>query len=66
MRGIDVPTLLVWGTRDRLVYLSSAQRMLETIPDARLVTIEGTGHLPYEEQPDKFNAAVTAFLRDEE
>ncbi len=66
MRGIDTPTLLVWGTRDRLVYFSSAQRMLATIPGARLVTIEGAGHLPYEEQPGKFNAAVTAFLRDEE
>jgi pimeloyl-ACP methyl ester carboxylesterase len=66
MRGIDVPTLLVWGTRDRLVYFSSAQRMLATIPGARLVTIEGVGHLPYEEQPEKFNAAVSAFLRDEE
>lgn len=64
MHGIDVPTLLVWGTRDRLVYLSSAQRILRTIPDARLVTIEGAGHLPYEEEPEQFNAAVTAFLRE--
>ncbi|ABF39632.1 Alpha/beta hydrolase [Candidatus Koribacter versatilis Ellin345] len=64
MRGIDVPTLLVWGTKDRLVYFSSAQRMLETIPDARLLKIEGAGHLPYEERPEEWNAAVVPFLRD--
>lgn len=63
MRSIHVPVLLVWGTKDRLVYLSSAQRMLETLTDARLVTIEGTGHLPYEEKPEEFNAAVVPFLR---
>jgi pimeloyl-ACP methyl ester carboxylesterase len=65
MRAIDIPTLLVWGNKDRLVYLSSAERMVATIPDARLVTIEGTGHLPYEEKPERFNAAVLTFLRDE-
>jgi pimeloyl-ACP methyl ester carboxylesterase len=64
MRGIDVPTLLVWGTKDRLVYLSSAKKILETIPRARLVMIEGTGHLPYEERPEEFNSAVVSFLKD--
>jgi pimeloyl-ACP methyl ester carboxylesterase len=62
MRAIEVPTLLVWGTKDRLVYLSSASRIVETMPHARLVTIEGTGHLPYEERPEEFNAAVIPFL----
>lgn len=62
MRGIRIPTLLVWGTKDRMVYLSSAQRMLKTIPNARLITIEGAGHLPFEELPDAFNAAVVPFL----
>ncbi len=62
MRQIDVPTLLIWGTRDRLVYLDSATQVMQTIPDARLVTIEGAGHLPYEERPEEFNAALSSFL----
>jgi pimeloyl-ACP methyl ester carboxylesterase len=62
MRAIDIPTLLVWGTKDRLVYLSSAKRILETMPNARLVTILGAGHLPFEERPEEFNAAVVPFL----
>jgi pimeloyl-ACP methyl ester carboxylesterase len=64
MREIKAPTLLVWGTKDRLVYLSSAERVRATIPNAHLVIIDGTGHLPYEEQPQQFNAAVVPFLRD--
>lgn len=64
MRGIDVPTLLVWGTKDRLVFPSSAQHVIETMPNARLVTIEGAGHLPYEEHPEQFNAAVIPFLNN--
>jgi pimeloyl-ACP methyl ester carboxylesterase len=62
MRDISIPVLLVWGTSDRLVYLSSAQRILETMPNARLVKINGAGHLPYEEDPAVFNPAVASFL----
>jgi pimeloyl-ACP methyl ester carboxylesterase len=62
MRQISIPVLLVWGTRDRLVYASSAPRILDAIRNARLLTIEGAGHLPYEEQPEAFHAPVLAFL----
>ena len=64
MRAITTPTLLVWGTKDRLVYRSSAERVRAAIPGARLTIMQGTGHLPYEEQPELFNAAVVPFLRD--
>jgi pimeloyl-ACP methyl ester carboxylesterase len=64
MGAIGVPTLLVWGTKDRFVFFSSARQVLETMPNARLITVEGAGHLPYEERPKEFNAAVVPFLRD--
>ena len=60
--GIDVPTLVVWGTRDRVVFYSSAERLVKTLPNAHLVTIEGAGHLPFEECPDEFNSALLRFL----
>ncbi len=65
MQEIDVPTLVVWGTRDRLVFYSSAARLVKTLPHAELVTIEGAGHLPFEENPEEFNAALLHFLRVE-
>lgn len=62
MRRITTPTLVIWGTQDRIVYHSSAAKLISTLPHARLVTIEGAGHLPYEECPQEFNAATIEFM----
>jgi pimeloyl-ACP methyl ester carboxylesterase len=56
------PTLLVWGSRDRLVSPAIGQRLVELIPDARLVVIEGAGHDAMWEAPEPFNDAVLRFL----
>ena len=58
----DVPTLLVWGTRDRAVDPASAPELQRRLPGAKLVWLEGMGHLPYEEAPEEFNRAVIQFL----
>lgn len=59
-----IPTLLIWGTRDTVVYPRSAEPLLRVFRDARLVWIEGAGHLPYEEAPEQFNRAVGEFLAE--
>lgn len=58
----DHPTLLVWGTKDRAVDFASAQPLRSNFQDARLVALEGVGHLPYEESPEQFNSALVDFL----
>lgn len=58
----DVPTLLLWGSRDGAVPLASAAPLQRHFRQARLVVLEGAGHLPYEEVPEPFNAAVLEFL----
>lgn len=58
----DYPTLLMWGTRDRIVYFSSADPLRHSFRNARLVAFEGAGHLPYEECPLEFNRALVEFL----
>ena len=57
----DIPMLLLWGTHDPVVSLSSARKMLEHLPNAEFITLN-TGHLPYEELPQEFNRAVIDFL----
>lgn len=59
----DVPTLLVWGDRDRAVLPKSAPVLKAQFRDAELAIINGAGHLPYEEFPDEFNRILTEFLR---
>jgi pimeloyl-ACP methyl ester carboxylesterase len=65
MQQLDAPTLVIWGTRDRLVCYDSAQKVVSALPNARLITISGAGHLPYEERPEEFNSALIPFIRAE-
>lgn len=58
----DYPTLLMWGTRDRAVHFASGEPLRRNFRNARLVVFEDVGHLPYEEVPAEFNAALIEFL----
>lgn len=48
---IAVPTLLLWGDRDRLIDLSAARTYHRAIPGSRLVVMHGIGHCPQVEAP---------------
>ena len=45
LKRVTMPVLLVWGTRDRIVPISVAAAMQREMPHARLVALEGCGHL---------------------
>jgi pimeloyl-ACP methyl ester carboxylesterase len=66
LRGIEAPTLLIWGGRDTLVPPSVGGVMREEIPDSRLLVIDGAGHVPMFERAAETNAALLAFLAGEE
>ena len=51
LREIEVPTLLLWGDRDRLIDVSAGRAYHEAIPHARLVVMHGIGHCPQVEAP---------------
>jgi pimeloyl-ACP methyl ester carboxylesterase len=63
---ITCPTLVIWGTRDRLVPVQDAFAFEELIPDARAIVWADTGHLPMLERPDAFNEVVERFFDDSE
>jgi pimeloyl-ACP methyl ester carboxylesterase len=58
----DVPTLLVWGDKDPAVYVSSMESLARNFTHVKKVVFRGIGHLPYEECPEQFNAALIDFL----
>jgi pimeloyl-ACP methyl ester carboxylesterase len=58
----DLPTLLLWGSRDRVVYPSSAHELQDRLANSRTLIMDGVGHLPYEEVPAEFNRVVCEFL----
>jgi pimeloyl-ACP methyl ester carboxylesterase len=60
----EVPTLVVWGTADRIIPVEHAYTAHALMPGSHLVTVEGAGHfLPFE-NPAPFLDALVPFLRD--
>jgi pimeloyl-ACP methyl ester carboxylesterase len=61
--SLGVPTLVLHGTEDRTVHPDNARMLAERIPGARLVLLEGAGHVYHAEQPEASDAAVLEFVR---
>jgi 2-hydroxy-6-oxonona-2,4-dienedioate hydrolase len=63
LHEIDVPTLVVWGRQDARGDLAEAENFASRLPQGRMVLFEECGHLPYLEQPERFNALAREFLQ---
>jgi non-heme chloroperoxidase len=60
---IDVPTLVVHGTEDRILPIeATADRLPDLIADVRLVRVEGGPHNIGWTHPDQVNGALLEFL----
>ena len=59
---INCPTLIVRGKQTDLLPAEVAQKMVETLPDARLVEVDQAGHMVFEDNPEDFIAAVKGWL----
>jgi pyruvate dehydrogenase E2 component (dihydrolipoamide acetyltransferase) len=60
---IKVPTLVMWGGRDRLLPLKPVPRWVEKLPAGELEVIEGCGHMLIIENPERVAKRMLAFLR---
>jgi pimeloyl-ACP methyl ester carboxylesterase len=61
---IRCPTLVVWGTKDRLITVRDGPRFAEAIPGAQLKIYEDTGHMAMLERPQEFNELMRSFLSE--
>jgi 3-oxoadipate enol-lactonase len=59
---IDVPTLIIVGSEDKVLPREESQILADAISDAELATIEHAGHLSNIEFPDRFNNILREFL----
>jgi pimeloyl-ACP methyl ester carboxylesterase len=59
---INLPTLILWGGRDRLIPPDAARRFHRDIAGSQLVMFDDLGHVPHEEAPERTLAAVAAFI----
>lgn len=61
--GLSMPLLMIQGAEDRVTpAAANAGRLAEAVSGARLVMLDGCGHLPELEMPARVNALVREFL----
>lgn len=59
---VPCPTLVMVGTRDRLIGTLDPERVRSIFPDSRVEHLAGVGHVPALEQPAVFHELLSAFL----
>lgn len=62
-RALTIPVLTLHGTFDRNAPYEGGRDWARTLPNARLITVEGAAHQLFNDHPEIFFPAVDAFLR---
>ncbi len=60
---IRAPLGLIWGEKDRTMPASLASALTEVRPDAEVILLPDSGHVPMVECPDAFVAALQRLLK---
>lgn len=53
VRGLATPALIVWGAQDRVLHPGSAGILQMLLTRSEVVLMQGVGHIPMIEQPEK-------------
>jgi pimeloyl-ACP methyl ester carboxylesterase len=59
---LSLPTLVVTGDDDHVIRTRQSIRVARCLSNARLALILNCGHIPQEEMPEPFLAAVLPFI----
>lgn len=62
----EMPSLIVWGRRDRIIPVDHAQPAHEAMPGSRLELFEDAGHFPHLDDPLRFARTLEDFLYETE
>jgi len=61
LETVSVPTLVVWGEKDRIIPLEKSDELTAAITDSRRVILKGASHPCYLDRPDEFHRELIAF-----
>ena len=62
-KTIDLPTLILWGEKDRMTHIDNAALFHDTIKGSQLVIFKETGHVPILEHPEQTAEAIEQFIK---
>jgi pimeloyl-ACP methyl ester carboxylesterase len=63
LKGVETPTLIVWGKEDKIAPLNCGERYMQVLPHAQLVALNECGHFVEIEKPAELAQLVLEFLR---
>ncbi|HEY4496823.1 MAG TPA: alpha/beta hydrolase [Candidatus Paceibacterota bacterium] len=60
---INLPTIIIWGDKDRLTEIGDAHLLNKSIKNSKLEIIPGIGHAPNIEHPKKLAELINKFIK---
>ena len=63
LRRVKAPTVVMHGDHDRVIDLSSGRAIAERVPNAKLMVLEGIGHVPQFEATKRVAAVIADLAR---
>jgi len=61
LRAVTTPSLLVWGTEDRIVPLDCAEQYAALLANSQIEVVDNAGHVVDLEQPDRLAELIVKF-----
>ena len=55
--------MLVWGMQDKIYPIGNSEKVRAAIPGTEFHTLDGTGHIPNYEAPERVNPFIVEFLK---
>lgn len=60
--AVEIPALIVWGTKDRVIPAWHATAAQQAIAGSRVELFEGAGHYPHLDEPERFAELLGEFI----
>jgi pimeloyl-ACP methyl ester carboxylesterase len=61
---VDLPALVLWGTRDQTLRPASFTRLVQAMPNAAGHPIAATGHQPHISKPELVNPLIIEYINN--
>jgi pimeloyl-ACP methyl ester carboxylesterase len=58
----ELPVLIVWGARDRIIPPGHGRRAHHLVPGSRFELFEAAGHFPHLDEPDRFMSTLEDWM----
>lgn len=65
LAGIKCPTTIIWGMEDRVISLDYGEKLNKGIRGSQIIVIDGAGHTPFIDLPDKFASIINKKISDQ-